>query len=299
MHSIKFKLVTSYALLIPIGTSPIEADTARLYIYENLSGSKGERKEMNFKKILGPLFVLALILTACAPAETQAPTAVTEPTTMSTSTEPPVTESPAVTETPAATDTQAAAETPTVSVPVTGEVTVEVSETTDFGPILVDGNGMSLYLFTNDTQDDGTSTCSDADGCAAEWPPLLCSGEGTGVGNDNANTNANTNTNTNTNDNGNTNTNTNTNDNGNTNTNDNTNTSGTTTADGCSPDALAGEGVNATLLGTITRDDGTTQVTYNGWPLYYFAGDTAPGDTTGQDMEGVWFLVSPTGEAIQ
>ena len=259
---------------------------------------------MKFKSILGAVFVLALILTACAPAETAVPTVITEPTTVSTSTEPAATESPAVTESPAATDTQAAAETPTVSVPVTGEVTVAVSNTTDFGPILVDGNGMSLYLFTNDTQDGGTSTCGDADGCAAEWPPLLCSGESTGVGNDNTNANTNTNTNTNTNDNGNTNTNTNTNDNGNSNTNsnantnDNTNASGTA-SDGCSSEAIAGEGVDSTLLGTITRDDGTTQVTYNGWPLYYFAGDTAPGDTTGQGMEGVWFLVSPTGEAIQ
>ena len=256
---------------------------------------------MKFKKILGAVFVLALILAACAPAETESPTAVTEPTTVSTSTEPSMTESPEATESPAVTDTQAAAETPTVSVPVTGGVTVNVSNTTDFGPILVDGEGMSLYLFTNDTQDSGTSTCGDADGCAAEWPPLLCSGEGMGVANDNANANdnSNTNTNTNTNDNSNTNTNTNTNDNGNSNTNDNTNTSGTATADGCSLDTMAGEGVDATLLGTITRDDGTTQVTYNGWPLYYFAGDTAAGDTTGQGMEGVWFLVSPTGEAIQ
>ena len=50
-----------------------------------------------------------------------------------------------------------------------------------------------------------------------------------------------------------------------------------------------------TLLGTLTRDDGTVQVTYNGWPLYHFSGDTAPGDTNGQGLEGVWFLVSPTG----
>lgn len=253
---------------------------------------------MKFKTILGAVFVLALILTACAPAQTAAPTTITEPTTVSTSTEPAMTESPAVTESPAATDTQAAADTPTVSVPVTGEVTIDVSETTEFGPILVDGNGMSLYLFMADTQDSGTSTCGDDDGCATEWPPLLCSGTGTGVGNDNANANTNTNTNTNTNDNSNTNTNT----NSNANTNDNTNTSGTTAADDCSAEAIAGEGVDATLLGTLTRDDGTTQVTYNGWPLYFFAADTAPGDTNGQGIDefgGLWFLVSPTGEAIQ
>lgn len=63
--------------------------------------------------------------------------------------------------------------------------------------------------------------------------------------------------------------------------------------------AAAGEGVDASLLGTITRDDGTMQVTYNGWPLYYYTGDVAPGDMMGQGMEGVWFLVSATGTAIQ
>jgi predicted lipoprotein with Yx(FWY)xxD motif len=61
---------------------------------------------------------------------------------------------------------------------------------------------------------------------------------------------------------------------------------------------IAGAGVDAGLLGTITRDDGTMQVTYNGWPLYYYAGDAAPGDAMGQGMNGVWFLVSPAGEAI-
>ena len=65
---------------------------------------------------------------------------------------------------------------------------------------------------------------------------------------------------------------------------------------------VAGEGVDTTLLGTITRDDGTIQVTYNGWPLYLFAGDSAAGDTNGQGIDefgGLWFLVSPTGEAIE
>jgi len=67
-------------------------------------------------------------------------------------------------------------------------------------------------------------------------------------------------------------------------------------------DPVAGEGVDASLLGTITRDDGTTQVTYNGWPLYLFEEDTAAGDTNGQGIDefgGLWHLVSPTGEAIQ
>ena len=62
----------------------------------------------------------------------------------------------------------------------------------------------------------------------------------------------------------------------------------------------AGSGINTGYLGTITRDDGTMQATYNGWPLYYYSGDTGAGTTNGQGMEGEWFLVSAsTGNAIQ
>lgn len=46
-------------------------------------------------------------------------------------------------------------------------------------------------------------------------------------------------------------------------------------------------------LSTVQRTDGTTQVAYNGMPLYYFAGDTAAGDTNGQGVGGVWWIVSP------
>jgi len=62
--------------------------------------------------------------------------------------------------------------------------------------------------------------------------------------------------------------------------------------------AAAGQGVTGEL-GTATRDDGTTQVTLNGWPLYYFAGDTAAGDTNGQGVNDVWFVVTPAGEAVE
>ncbi len=63
-------------------------------------------------------------------------------------------------------------------------------------------------------------------------------------------------------------------------------------------DVAAGDGVDGGLLGSVTRDDGSTQVTYNGWPLYYFAADAAPGDTNGQGVGDVWFVVSPAGDAI-
>ena len=61
---------------------------------------------------------------------------------------------------------------------------------------------------------------------------------------------------------------------------------------------IAGDGVSAGLLGTIARD-ASTQVTYNGWPLYYYGPDTQPGDVLGQDVGGVWFVVSIFGGPIQ
>ena len=61
-------------------------------------------------------------------------------------------------------------------------------------------------------------------------------------------------------------------------------------------DPVAGEGIEGDLLGMITREDGSVQVTYNGWPLYRFSGDQAPGDTKGQEVGGVWFTVSTAGE---
>jgi predicted lipoprotein with Yx(FWY)xxD motif len=52
------------------------------------------------------------------------------------------------------------------------------------------------------------------------------------------------------------------------------------------------------VLGTVTRDDGTLQVTLGGWPLYYYAADQAAGDITGQGVGGVWYLIGPDGEGI-
>jgi predicted lipoprotein with Yx(FWY)xxD motif len=105
---------------------------------------------------------------------------------------------------------------------------------TDLGTILVDAEGLTLYLFAPDAQ--GPSTC-EAD-CLSAWPALA-------------------------------------------------------------GPATAGEGVDESLLGTATRpDDGTEQVTYNGWPLYYYAQDNAPGDVRGQGVGDVWFVVDPAGEPV-
>lgn len=62
--------------------------------------------------------------------------------------------------------------------------------------------------------------------------------------------------------------------------------------------AKAGDGVDASKLGTTTRADGSSQVTYNGWPLYYFDKDKQPGETTGQGVGKVWYLVSASGDAV-
>jgi predicted lipoprotein with Yx(FWY)xxD motif len=100
------------------------------------------------------------------------------------------------------------------------------------GTILVDGKGMTLYLFQKDKG--GKSSCDGA--CATAWPPLLTTGK-----------------------------------------------------------AMPGSGVKASLLGTTQRSDGSTQVTYNNWPLYYFINDKAPGDTAGQNVDAFgaeWYVLS-------
>jgi predicted lipoprotein with Yx(FWY)xxD motif len=115
------------------------------------------------------------------------------------------------------------------------DATVAVAEAGP-GTILVDGAGMSLYMYDPDAQ--GPSTCYDD--CATQWPPLVVEA-----------------------------------------------------------DPVAGDGVDAALLSTVERDDGTTQVTYDGWPLYAWAQDSASGDTTGQGVGGVWWVIGPDGAPIR
>jgi predicted lipoprotein with Yx(FWY)xxD motif len=118
-----------------------------------------------------------------------------------------------------------------------GGATVQVRAHDEHGDILVDGEGISLYMFDSDTQGEGASTCYDS--CASNWPPL--------------------------------------------------------TVDG---DATAGDGVTAELS-TFERDDGAMQVAADGWPLYYYAGDSSPGDVTGQGVGGVWWLLRPDGSLVK
>ena len=63
-------------------------------------------------------------------------------------------------------------------------------------------------------------------------------------------------------------------------------------------DVQAGEGVDEGLLGTFTRPDGSTQVTYAGWPLYYFGRDAEAGHVRGQALGEVFYLVGAGGMAV-
>ena len=56
---------------------------------------------------------------------------------------------------------------------------------------------------------------------------------------------------------------------------------------------MAGTGLSEGDFGTITREDGKKQSTFRGYPLYYWAGDKAKGDTNGQGVNNVWYVVDP------
>ena len=63
----------------------------------------------------------------------------------------------------------------------------------------------------------------------------------------------------------------------------------------------AGSGLDASLLGTTARADGSRQVTYDGHPLYTYSGDTAPGATNGQGQNtfgALWWVVAPSGKVV-
>jgi predicted lipoprotein with Yx(FWY)xxD motif len=119
---------------------------------------------------------------------------------------------------------------------------VKTGRVKGLGTVLVDGQGLTLYLFVPDKQS-GRSTCYKR--CAEGWPPLVLP-------------------------------------------------KGATTP-------IAGRGVKTSLLGTTHRADGTTQITYNRWPLYLWVGDSEPGQATGQainNLGGLWYVLSPNGKAI-
>jgi len=65
---------------------------------------------------------------------------------------------------------------------------------------------------------------------------------------------------------------------------------------------IAGPGIRSSLLGTARRADGTVQITYDGWPLYTWPQDTAPGEATGQaltNLGGRWYVLNAEGTVIK
>ena len=60
----------------------------------------------------------------------------------------------------------------------------------------------------------------------------------------------------------------------------------------------SGESVTAELT-TFERGDGSTQVAAGGWPLYYWQGDSSPGDATGQGVNDVWWVLRPDGTPVR
>lgn len=69
-------------------------------------------------------------------------------------------------------------------------------------------------------------------------------------------------------------------------------------------DAALDEGstLDASLISTVDAADGSSQVAYNEYPLYYFSGDEQPGDLNGQAVEGgggTWYVLSDNGEPLE
>ncbi|MFI0444792.1 hypothetical protein [Actinomadura sp. 6N118] len=58
-------------------------------------------------------------------------------------------------------------------------------------------------------------------------------------------------------------------------------------------------GLNVSLMKHTQRSEGTFQATYGDWPLYYYAGDSGPGDLDGQGVDGEWFTVGADGKLVK
>lgn len=126
--------------------------------------------------------------------------------------------------------------TPTTSGGPTGNDGPLHTASTSLGEIVVDGAGMTAYIFDEDVAGSGESSCSGS--CARLWPAI--------------------------------------------------------TTDSATPEI---EGITGTIS-TIDSAAGGKQVTINGSPLYTYAGDGAPGDTTGQGYDGTWWVVDASGTKV-
>jgi predicted lipoprotein with Yx(FWY)xxD motif len=65
------------------------------------------------------------------------------------------------------------------------------------------------------------------------------------------------------------------------------------------PDWTVGPGLDTGIFSTIPRDDGTEQLVAGQWPLYYYSGDSAPGDVNGQGAGEVWYVVGTDATLIK
>lgn len=167
----------------------------------------------------GPALCVVL-LSACTGASTPAAPATSAPAASA-----PATSSGGYGPASSAASSPASADAATLALKMAGS---------SLGSILVDGKGMTLYMFTKDSAN--TSACTGQ--CLVAWPPLL--GKPT-----------------------------------------------------------KGAGVDDSKLGSFQRSDGSTQATYNGWPLYYWKGDTKAGDVSGQKVSGVWFVLDHDGNPVK
>ena len=171
-----------------------------------------------------------------APAGSEAPagTATMDTSEASAATEPAGTEAPAGSAAPAATgDTMA----PSESAAAVSGPFVQVAESDEYGPVLVDSQCRTLYAFTQDV--DGEPTC--VDDCAVNWPPLFTPDE--------------------------------------------------------SVPALADE-LDPSQFSVVEHPEGP-MLKFGDWPLYHFAADAAPGDTNGQGVGGVWWMVAADGTLLE
>ena len=137
----------------------------------------------------------------------------------------------------ATSSTPAPSATAAPSTPASAAAALSTATVGNFGTVVVDGTGRTLYVYDVDTAKPSKSNCNGA--CATAWPPLLA---------------------------------------------------------GAGMPKLTG--VDASLVGTVTRSDGTKQVTLAGWPLYYYANDAKAGDATGQAVGGTWWVDAPNGKKI-
>jgi len=173
---------------------------------------------VNFKTVSAVLAVLTIVFVASTgflAATSMSPHVMTETQTVTST----VTTAVASSSSPSSSGAQ-------------GKVAVELAFSPTLGTYLTNGTGWTLYLFTKDTVNAGTSSCYGQ--CQTFWPPFT----------------------------------------------------------GSAGSLVLAPGLSASNFGTITRTDGTKQVTYDGWPLYFYAGDKAAGQTNGQNKAKTWFVVN-------